>query len=189
VGALLAKEMRRKSSQENSTSEVMLVRGRTEKKNERSLSRSNSRHIKGKEKCWYCGKTRHLKKDCWKTEESEENSTKEANLAVTNLGMTSQVLSVSSNLQYQEEWQLDSCASHHMCSHRNWFISYQSAYEGVVFMGNGIPYKTVGVGSIRIRMFDGIVKEFMDVRYVPELKSNSCIFFKASSFTTESWYS
>ena len=39
-------------------------------------------------------------------------------------------------------------------------------------MGNGIPCKTVGVGSIRIRIFDGIVRELIDVRYVPELKSN-----------------
>jgi hypothetical protein len=93
-------------------------------------------------------------------------------LAVTNSSMNDQVLFVSSNLQYQEEWQLDSSASHHMCSHRNWFISYQSVDEGVVFMANGIPYKIVGVGSIRIRMFDGIFRELMDVRYVPELKSN-----------------
>jgi hypothetical protein len=59
-----------------------------------------------------------------------------------------------------------------MCSHRNWFISYQSVDEGVVFMGNGIPCKTIGFGSIRIRMFDGIVRELTDVRYVPEHKSN-----------------
>jgi hypothetical protein len=57
-----------------------------------------------------------------------------------------------------------------MCSHRNWFISYQSVDEGVVFMGNAIPCKTIGVGSIRTRMFDGIVKELTDVRYVPKLK-------------------
>ena len=59
-----------------------------------------------------------------------------------------------------------------MCSHRNWLISYHSVDDGVVFMGNGIPYKTVGVGSIRIMMFDVIVRELMDVRYVPGLKSN-----------------
>jgi hypothetical protein len=39
-------------------------------------------------------------------------------------------------------------------------------------MGNGFPYKTIGVGSIRIRMFDGIARELMDVRYVPDLKLN-----------------
>jgi hypothetical protein len=172
VRVLLAEEMRRKSSQETSTSEVMLVRGQTKEKNERIFSRSKSRHRKGKAKCWYCGKTRHLKKDCWKRKESEENSTKEENLDVTNSGMIDQALSVSSNLQYQEEWHLDSGASHHMCSHRNRFISYQCVDEGVVFMGNGILCKTIGVGSIRIRMFDGIVRELMDVRYVPELKSN-----------------
>jgi hypothetical protein len=41
-----------------------------------------------------------------------------------------------------------------------------------VFMGNGFPCKTVGVGSIRIRMFNGIVTKLTDVRYVLELKSN-----------------
>jgi hypothetical protein len=59
-----------------------------------------------------------------------------------------------------------------MFSHRNWFFSYQFVDEGVVFMGNGIPCRTVGVGSIRIRMFNGIVRELTDVRYVLELKSN-----------------
>jgi hypothetical protein len=41
-----------------------------------------------------------------------------------------------------------------------------------VFMGNGISCKTLGVGSIRIKKFAGIVRELTDVRYVPNLKSN-----------------
>jgi hypothetical protein len=91
-----------------------MVRGRTKEKSERIFSRSMSRHRKGKGKCWYCGKTGHLKKDCWKRKESEENFKKETNLAITNSSMTDQVLSISSNLQYQEEWKLDSSSSHHM---------------------------------------------------------------------------
>jgi hypothetical protein len=59
-----------------------------------------------------------------------------------------------------------------MCSHKNWFISYQSIDEGVVFMENCVRCKTVLVDSIRIRMFDGIVRELMDVKYIPDLKSN-----------------
>jgi hypothetical protein len=39
-------------------------------------------------------------------------------------------------------------------------------------MGNSIPCKTIGVGSIRIRIFIGIVRELTDVRYVSKLKSN-----------------
>jgi ribosomal protein L15E len=103
----------------------MLVRGQTKENNERFFSRSKSRHKKGKEKCWYCGKIEHLKKDCWKRKESEENSTKESNLVVTNSSMTGQVLSIYSNLKYQEECKLDSSASHHMCSHKNWLFSDQ----------------------------------------------------------------
>jgi hypothetical protein len=80
---------------------VILIRGRTTEKNEIISSRSKSRNRKGKAKCWYYGKTRHLKKDCWKRKESEENSTKEANLVVTNSGMIDQALSISNYLQYQ----------------------------------------------------------------------------------------
>ena len=50
VGALLAEEMRRKSSKETSTSEAMLIRGQTTEKNERSSFRSKSRNRKGKAK-------------------------------------------------------------------------------------------------------------------------------------------
>ena len=50
VGALLAEEMKRKSSKETSASEAMLVRGRTKEQNERFFFRSKSRHRKGKAK-------------------------------------------------------------------------------------------------------------------------------------------
>jgi hypothetical protein len=45
----------------------------------------------------------HLKKYCWQTKKSKEKSTKQANLALTNSVVTNKVLSISSNLQYQEE--------------------------------------------------------------------------------------
>jgi hypothetical protein len=66
VEALLVEEMRRKSSQETSTSEAMVIKGHPKEKNQRSSSQSKSRTRKGREKCWYCGKTNHLKKDYWK---------------------------------------------------------------------------------------------------------------------------
>jgi hypothetical protein len=55
VGALLTEEMRRKSSQETSTSEAMVARGRSKErgKNQRGTSRSKSKGKKGKLKCWY----------------------------------------------------------------------------------------------------------------------------------------
>ena len=37
-------------------------------------------------------------------------------------------------------------------------------------MGNNASCKTVGIGNIRIKMFDGIIKTLTGVRHVPELK-------------------
>jgi len=51
-----------------------------------------SKDSKGKAKCWFCGKSRHLKKDYWKGQQaSKEDSTKEENSAT---GMVDEVLYV-----------------------------------------------------------------------------------------------
>ena len=67
---------------------------------------------------------------------------------------------------------LDYGASSHMCLHRNWFSTYQSIDDGVVFMGNDFSCKIVGVGSIQIKMYEGIVRTLKYLRHVPELRKN-----------------
>ena len=44
--------------------------------------------------------------------------------------------------------------------------------NGTVLMGNDHPYQVVGIGSVRIRMFDGVVRTLTNVRYIPEMKKN-----------------
>ena len=39
-------------------------------------------------------------------------------------------------------------------------------------MGNNVPCKFVGIGSIQIRMHDGVVRTLTKVRHIPELKKN-----------------
>jgi len=39
-------------------------------------------------------------------------------------------------------------------------------------MGDDHPCIMEGVGTIQIKMFDGIVSELKEVRYVPQLKRN-----------------
>jgi hypothetical protein len=39
-------------------------------------------------------------------------------------------------------------------------------------MGNDMAYKIVGIGTIKIKMHDGIVRTLTEVRHVPELKKN-----------------
>jgi hypothetical protein len=84
--------------------------------------------------------------------------------------MVDEVLSICNVSQYHEEWLLYFGASHHMCPHRSWFSSYQAIDGGIVLMGNNVSCKTVGIGSIKIKMFDGIVRMLIEVRHVPKLK-------------------
>jgi hypothetical protein len=117
VGALLSEEVWRKSNLETSTSEAMVARGRSKERgeNSRGTSRSKSKGKKGKQKCWYCNKSGHLKKDCWKRQASKEDSTKEENSVETSSGMVDEVLFVCNFSQYHQEWLLDLwCFSSHV---------------------------------------------------------------------------
>jgi len=39
-------------------------------------------------------------------------------------------------------------------------------------MGDDRPCNMKGIGTVHIKMFDGMVRELKDVRYVPQLKKN-----------------
>ena len=62
--------------------------------------------------------------------------------------------------------------SYHMCTHKSWFISYEKKFDGNVLMGNNASCKSFGIGSIQIRMHDGIVRTLNDFLHVPKLKKN-----------------
>ena len=127
----------------------MVVRGQSKEKGEKSRgnSRSKSKDKKRKLKCWYCNKTGHLKKECWKRQESKKDDSKsEANLVKSSdSGMIDEVLSVSIISEYNEEWLLDSGASHHICPNKYWFASYQTVNDGIVLSGDNRSCKTFGV--------------------------------------------
>jgi hypothetical protein len=88
------------------------------------------------------------------------------------LGMVDEVLSTCDVSHQHQHWLLDSGASSHMCLHINWFSTYQSIDDGIVFMGNDFSCKIVGVGSVQIKMHDGTVRTLKDVRHVPEVIKN-----------------
>ncbi|KAG8498693.1 hypothetical protein CXB51_005074 [Gossypium anomalum] len=89
-----------------------------------------------------------------------------------------------------EEWILDSGCTFHMSPNRDWFTTYETVSECVVLMGNNASCKIAGVGTIKVKMFDGVVRTLSDVRYVPELKRNlislSTLDSKGYRYTAES---
>jgi hypothetical protein len=81
--------------------------------------------------------------------------------------MVDEVLSTCDVSHQHQHWLLDFGASIQMCLYRNWFSTYKSIDDGVVFMGNHFSCKVVGVGRICIKMLDGTVRTLIDVRHVP----------------------
>ena len=73
---------------------------------------------------------------------------------------------------YTEEWTLDSTCSHHYTPHRSWFATYTKTDEGSVTLGDNHPCKVAGIGTVRVRMFDGIVRILTNVKHFSELEKN-----------------
>ncbi|ONK81628.1 uncharacterized protein A4U43_C01F31260 [Asparagus officinalis] len=69
-------------------------------------------------------------------------------------------------------WMLDSGASYHVTPRRDWFASFERLDGGVVVMGNDQSCGIYRIGTIRIQMHDGVVRELNEVRFVPQLKMN-----------------
>ena len=54
-----------------------------------------------------------------------------------------------------------------MTHKKSFFLTYESVDWRNVTMKNNTTFKVVGVGSVQMRMFDGMVKTLSDVRHVP----------------------
>ena len=83
------------------------------------------------------------------------------------------MLSVSSSSDhFTNSWILDSACSYHMTPNKDWFNTYKLVNSGSVLMGNDASCKVVGIGNVRIKMFDGVVRALCDVRHIPDLRKN-----------------
>jgi len=67
---------------------------------------------------------------------------------------------------------LDTGATYHVCPNRDWFSSFEKQDGCFAIMGDDHPCKVEGIGTVRIKMFDGMVRELKEVRYVPQVKKN-----------------
>ena len=59
-----------------------------------------------------------------------------------------------------------------MCPNKGWFENYKQIDGGTVLLGNNKSCKVIGIGSLRIKLHNGIERVLEDVRHVPELKRN-----------------
>ena len=83
------------------------------------------------------------------------------------------LLSVSSgNNVLLESWVLDSACSYHMTPKKDRFDTYKPYNGCMVQMGNDSTCLIIGIGTMKIKMFDGVVRVFEDVRYISDLRKN-----------------
>lgn len=87
-------------------------------------------------------------------------------------GKSDECYTITCDEEISGKWILNSGCSYHICSNKKWFTTYRSTDGGTVLMDNNHSCKTVGLGSIRIKMYDGVVRTLMDVRHVPDLRKN-----------------
>ncbi|KAG8472744.1 hypothetical protein CXB51_034629 [Gossypium anomalum] len=175
-------------------------RGRTQERNHRGKSKGRSKSSNRGKTCNFCKKKGHIKSECYKLQnkikreaanqkgKQPENSG-EADVVEDYSDGELLVASVNDSKE-SEEWILDSGCTFHMSPNRDWFTTYETVSEGVVLMGNNASCKIAGVGTIKVKMFDGVVRTLSDVRYVPELKRNlislSTLDSKGYRYTAES---
>ncbi|KAI9198938.1 hypothetical protein LWI28_024753 [Acer negundo] len=143
--------------------------------------RSKSRSRKNV-KCYICGKKGHVKSECWHNKKkSGDNRAPESSSSQGCVASTSddgEVLHSEGNTaaegrkRFANVWLLDSAATWHMTSQREWFHKYEPVSRGSVFMGNDHALKIDGIGTIKIKMHDGTIRTIYEVRHVKGLKKN-----------------
>ena len=56
--------------------------------------------------------------------------------------------------------------------HKDCFSTYDPIDSTVIHIGNNVQYKVTGIGTVKIKIHDGVVRILSNVRHVPNLKRN-----------------
>ncbi|KAK2987526.1 hypothetical protein RJ640_030195 [Escallonia rubra] len=160
----------------SSQGEGLAVRSKNKNGHGRGRGRSRSRNP-GHRKDRKCPKKKEKK--------NEKKHVNNANVAEEDDNSSDGDLYLVSSVEQQEgnllsvrddnfstEWFLDYACSFNMCAHKEWFDCLTPCKDGTVLMGNDAVCKVMGIGTIKIKIFDGIVRTLGDVRYIPDLKKN-----------------
>ncbi|KAL4384756.1 hypothetical protein GQ457_15G014670 [Hibiscus cannabinus] len=183
IAALLAHNQRKHNAGESSHADSLYVKGYQDRgrKSEKEGSRRRNSRSKSRGRktihCYKCKEAGHMKRDCpkWKnqTKEKEDATAKTVNVVQNDNSDCSDgdMLSVSTT-QLMDAWILDSGCSYHITPNREWFSTYMPVNSGSVYLGDDSCCNIVGIGEVRIRMYDGTVRTLCDVRHILDLKKN-----------------
>lgn len=189
---ILNEEMRKKSHGVSSSPEEAYVaenrgRGKSRAPSGRDKSRSKSRGRYKNLKCHYCDKTGHIQKYCYKMkrdnkggngkqdkkqdQKDQDNDDRAAAATVEDLIIVHDE-SLVNLANYETSWVIDSGASLHVTSRKEFFTSYTPGDYGVLKMGNDGLAQVVGVGDVCLVTDIGAKLVLKNVRHVPDIRLN-----------------
>ncbi|KAK9133630.1 hypothetical protein Scep_013158 [Stephania cephalantha] len=180
VGVLLDEDTRRRNNSSDDVSNSALnteERGRSSKRsNGRGNGRSQSRRGRSRGPqmtCWNCKKKGHLKRDCKAPKKRVDENDKDSNsVNVSNESSSDEALIMCCDSKDESCWILDSGASFHATSNREYFLNYEKGNFGKVYLGDDEPSDIIGKGDVLIGMENGTQLRLQRVRHVPKLARN-----------------
>lgn len=56
-----------------------------------------------------------------------------------------------------------------MCPYKEWFDTYKESNTSTIQIGNDSSSKVIGIGTMKERIFNGIIRTLSNVKHVPRL--------------------
>ncbi|KAJ4728518.1 Retrovirus-related Pol polyprotein from transposon TNT 1-94 [Melia azedarach] len=183
--SVLNEEDRRKS-QGSSQSDILVTekRGRSKSRGPKNRDKSKSKTNKfANVECYYCGLKGHIKKYCrqlkrdnkkdkGKEKKNDDSSDDDRVATVTDDFLIMYDDDVVNLMCHETSWVIDSGASIHATSRKEFFTSYTSGNFGDVKMGNNGLAKAIGMGDVRLETNNGTMLLLKNVKHIPDIRLN-----------------
>ena len=72
--------------------------------------------------------------------------------------------------KFSDTWILDSGCSFQMCPHREYFDIYKEYDASTIRICDDFVSKVMGIGTVKVKMYDGAMRILTNVRQVPKLR-------------------
>ncbi|GJS33328.1 retrovirus-related pol polyprotein from transposon TNT 1-94 [Tanacetum coccineum] len=192
-GSILNKEKRRKSQGSSSQSDVLVTerRGRSQSRGPSNRGNHRSSSSKGKfadVECYHCHKKGHTMKFCrqLKKENKKKNYNNQKNKHKkdddgddnTEVNTTTDEFFVCYDYDMvnlandDSSWILNSGATCHVATRKDYYSSYTPGDFGVVRMGNTRLSRIAGIGDICLKFDTGMELVLHNVKHVPDMRLN-----------------
>lgn len=106
----------------------------------------------------------NLRKNVKESESEHSNGTE----SFEKLNDDGELYSVTKSMdQNSDSWFFDIGCTYHVYSSRDLSGSYKAYDGGSVLVGNNALYKSIAIGTVRVKIFDGLVRTITDARHGP----------------------